>query len=296
MRVLVTGANGLIGSRLVARLAAEHDVIALGRGPLRTNEKVEYRPIDLLQPGLLRALIEEQRPAAVLHAAAMTDVDACERDPIAAWRLNVDAVTEAALAARAVDARLVSISTDYVFDGEKGNYREDDIPNPRGAYARSKRCGEEAALVNLPSSAVARVAVVYSGRAGAKRTFAQSTVEALLAGREVRAFADQTVSPTLADNAAEMIIGLWQSGEAGLWHASGAEIVTRVAFCRALARKLGADESLIIPTRLADAKLLAPRPLNAGLSVARIGKLLGSSVPLPLEAQLDRFLAERREG
>ena len=296
MKILVTGANGLIGSRLVARLALEHEVIALGRGPPRANRKIQYAQVDLLEPGKLRASIEALRPAAIFHAAAMTDVDACERDPVAAWRLNVDAVAEAALAARAIEARLIALSTDYVFDGEKGCYREDDVPNPRGVYARSKRCGEEAALLNLPSAAVARVAVVYSGFPGAKRTFAQSTVEALLAGREVRAFADQTVSPTLADNAAEMIIGLWQSGEAGLWHAAGADIVTRVEFCRALARRLGADQKLIVPTLLADAKLLAPRPLRAGLDVARIGKLLGSSGPLPLEAQLDRFLAERKEG
>lgn len=294
--MLVTGGNGLVGSRLVARLAGEHEVVALGRGPRRANSSARYVELDLLQVGKLRGLIEELRPVAVLHAAAMTDVDACERDPAAAWRLNVDAVAEAALGARSVGARLIAISTDYVFDGDAGPYGESDVPNPRGSYARSKRCGEEAALLLAPGSAVARVAVVYSGFPGAKRTFAQSTVEALLAGREVRAFADQTVSPTLADNAAEMILGLWKSGEAGLWHTTGKDVVTRVEFCRALARKLHADEALIVPTRLADARLLAPRPLKAGLKVDRIQKLLGAAVPLGLDAQLDRFLAERKES
>src|SRR5207302_2961811 len=203
---------------------------------------------------------------------------------------------EAALGARAAGATLIARTTDYVFDGEAGPYSEDDIPNPRGAYAKSKRCGEEAALLLAPGAAVARVAVVYSGHGGSKRTFAQGALEALRARKEVRAFEDQSVSPTLADNAAEMIIGLWRSGQAGVWHCTGAEVVIRVEFARALARKLGADERLIVPTRLADAKLLAPRPLRAGLRVDRIQRLLGERAPMTLDRQLDAFLAEAAAG
>jgi dTDP-4-dehydrorhamnose reductase len=102
------------------------------------------------------------------------------------------------------------------------------------------------------------------------------------------------VSPTLADNAAEMIIGVHRSGAQGIFHCAGAAQVSRVEFCRALARKLGADERLIEPTRLAELKLPAPRPLRCGLRVEKVQKLLGASVPLPLEAALDRFLEERR--
>ena len=298
MSVLITGANGLVGSRLVARLADQEDVIAQGRGPARgPAQKVgRYHDVDLSQAGALRELITRLKPKAILHAAAMTDVDACERDPVLAWRLNVGSVEEAALGAREVGARLVAISTDYVFDGEDGPYGEEDVPNPRGAYARSKRAGEEAALLLAPNAAVARVAVVYSGHPGARRTFAQGTVEALLAGKEVKAFGDQVVSPTLADNAAELITGLWKSGQGGIFHCSGASVVSRVEFCVALARKLGADERLIVPTRLADAKLLAPRPLKAGLEVGKIQALLGEGAPLTLDQQLDRFLRERAEA
>ncbi len=295
-RVLVTGANGLVGSRLVVRLAGQHEVVATARGPQRASQKVRYIEADLARPGDLRNVIEEVRPGAILHAAAMTDVDACERDPQQAWRLNCAAVEEAALAANAVSARLVALSTDYVFDGAAGPYGEDDAPNPRGAYARSKRCGEEAALLLAKDVAVARVAVVYTGRAASKRTFAAAAADALLAGKEVRAFADQRVSPTLADNAAELVIGLWQSGEQGVWHCTGRDVVTRVEFCRALARKLSADERLIVPTRLADAKLLAPRPLLAGLRVDKIQRLLGADAPLSLDEQLDRFIAERKQA
>jgi dTDP-4-dehydrorhamnose reductase len=295
MTALVTGANGLVGSRVVARLAeAGEKVVATGRGPRRgVPSGVDYVELDLLRPGSLRALIASTRAGVVIHCAAMTDVDGCEADPVQAWTVNVGGTQAAALGCRAAGARLVALSTDYVFDGERGPYTEDDPPNPRSVYARSKRAGEEAALLLAPDCAVARVAVVYSGRRGAKRTFAGAASEQLLAGKEVRAFQDQVISPTLADNAAEMVIGLWRSGQRGIWHCAGASIVSRVEFCRALARKLGADESLVRPVPLASLKLPAFRPAHCGLDVTRIRRLLGAQVPLELDAALDRFLAER---
>jgi len=295
MSVLVTGANGLVGSCVVRRLAsAGEQVVAAGRGARRVAAAgVTYVEVDLVRPDALRALIQSSAPRAVVHCAAMTDVDACEADPVQAWTVNVRATEAAALGCRDSGARLVALSTDYVFDGERGPYSEDDPPNPRGVYARTKRAGEEAALLLAPDCAVARVAVVYSGRPGFKRTFAAAAAEQLVSGKEVRAFHDQVVSPTLADNAAEMVVGLLRSGERGIWHCAGASIVSRVEFCRALARKLRADERLVVPVALSAVKLLAPRPRHCGLQIGRIRRLLGASVPLELDAALDRFVAER---
>jgi dTDP-4-dehydrorhamnose reductase len=296
MTILVTGANGLVGSRIVARLAETGErVLAIGRGARRVTAPAEYVELDLLaEPAKLAQLIESARPAGVIHAAAMTDVDACESSPRDAWALNVRAVELAALASVSVNARLTALSTDYVFDGEKGSYSEDDAPNPRGVYARTKRAGEEAALILAADVAVCRVAVVYSGRKGAKKTFAASVVESLASGKPVKAFLDQVVSPTLADNAAELVIGVHRSGAHGLFHCAGATEISRLDFCRALARRLGADESLIVPVRLADLDLPAPRPLRCGLRVDKVKRLLGASVPLAIDAALDRFLEERR--
>jgi len=297
--VLVTGANGLTGSRVVARLAqAGQPVIATGRGPRRPAiadlPGVEYVETDLARAGSLRDAIERAAPAGIVHSGAMTDVDACEADPSQAWTVNVSATAEAAMAARAVGARLVALSTDYVFDGEAGrSYVEEDRTNPRGTYARTKRAAEEAALLLGGDVAVARVAVVYSARKGSKCTFAGTAADALLAGKEVKAFSDQTVSPTLADNAAEMIIGLLQSGEKGVWHCSGASAVTRLEFARALARTLGANENLVVAVPLSSAALAAPRPRNSSLRVDKIRRLLGSAVQLDLNAQLERFARER---
>jgi dTDP-4-dehydrorhamnose reductase len=295
MTTLVLGANGLVGSRILARLAeAGEDVVAAGRGRQRNPAAVRYVELDLLErPASLTELIERTRPAGVINAAAMTDVDACERSPAEAFSLNADVVAVAARACAAGGSRLTHLSTDYVFDGAKGSYSEEDVPNPNGVYARSKRAGEEAALDLARDATVCRVAVVYSGRKGGKNTFALTVAEALRAGKPVKAFTDQVVSPTLADNAAEMVIGVHRSSERGIFHCAGATEVSRIDFCRALARKLGGDESLIVPVRLAELKLPAPRPLRCGLRVDKVKRLLGAEVPLPLDAALDRFLAER---
>jgi len=293
MTTLLLGANGLVGSRIAARLAAAgEDVLGVGRGPRRVDAGIEYLDVNLLrQADRMRELIQERKPRGVINAAAMTDVDACEREPEDAWALNARLVEVIAAACAAVAARFTHLSTDYVFDGVKGSYSEEDAPNPKGVYARSKRAGEEAALA--ANGAVCRVAVVYSGRKGAKSTFATSVLDAFRAGKPVKAFTDQVVSPTLADNAAEMVIGVHRSGERGIFHCAGATEISRIDFCRAIARKLGADPSLIVPVQLRDLRLPAPRPLRCGLRVEKVKRLLGASVPLPLDAALDRFFAER---
>ena len=283
MTILVTGAQGLVGSRVVARLkAAGERVVGIGRAES-----------DLRDAERLASLVADLRPGGIIHCAAMTDVDACEKDPEAAWAVNAAAV--AVLARQPV--RLTAISTDYVFGGEKGDYAEDDAPNPRSVYGRSKLAGELAALSLSRDGAICRTAVVYTGYKNAnKRTFAAIAAESLLAGKPVNAFSDQIVSPTLADNAAEMVIGVHQSGEQGIFHCAGASAVSRVEFVKALARKLKADDGLVVPTRLAEMKLPAPRPLRCSLRVDKVRRLLGESVPLPLDAALDRFLAERERG
>jgi len=295
MTTVVAGANGLVGSRIVARLVeAGERVLAVGRGPLRFNADVGYAKMDLLREPEKLAQLIESAPGGVINAAAMTDVDGCEKNPQEAWALNVRAVEIAALACSKAGTRLTTLSTDYVFDGVKGSYAEDDPPNPRGVYARTKRAGEEAALILASDVAVCRVAVVYSGHPGAKKTFAATALESLRSGKPVKAFTDQVVSPTLADNAAEMVIGVHRSSAQGVFHCAGATEISRIDFCRALAGKLRADESLIVPVLLADLKLPAPRPWKCGLRVDKVRRLLGASIPLPLDAALDRFLAESR--
>jgi dTDP-4-dehydrorhamnose reductase len=290
--VAVTGANGLLGGEAVALLAGRHEVLALARGPCRLPAgRYRWADSDLGDGRSVEAALLAFRAEAVLHAGAMTDVDACERDPEAAWRVNAGGSEQVARACRALGTRLVAISTDYVFDGESGPYDEDAVPNPRGVYARTKRVGEEAALVLVPDCAVARVAVVYSGREGAKPTFATQVVEKLRRGEPVKAFSDQLVSPTLARNGAEMTAELLlETSYRGVLHASGATVLDRVDFARRVARRFGLVGQ-IVPVRTAEVPLAAPRPLRGGLLVARAAGLLRTK-PLDVDAAIDRFHEE----
>jgi dTDP-4-dehydrorhamnose reductase len=292
MRIAITGANGLLGGEAVALAAEAHDVLALGRGGCRLPaSRFTWADADLGDGRSVESAIREFRPDAVLHAGAMTDVDGCEREVERAWAVNVGGTEQVARACRAVGARLVAVSTDYVFDGSSGPYREEDVPNPRGVYARTKRVGEEAALVLAPRCAVARVAVVFSGRSGAKPTFATGIVEKLSRGEPVKAFSDQLVSPTLARNAAAMTIELLLEHDyEGVLHTSGATVLDRVDFARRVAHRLGLRGE-IVPVRTADVKLPAPRPLAGGLVVDRAAALLRTK-PLDIDAAIDAFCAE----
>jgi dTDP-4-dehydrorhamnose reductase len=264
-------------------------VLAIGRGSCRlTPGAFTWADADLGDGRSIEAALREFGAEAVLHAGGMTDVDGCERDPDAAWRVNVGGTEQVVRACRVLGARLVAVSTDYVFDGEAGPYGEDDAPNPRGVYARTKRCGEEATLLLAPNRAVARVAVVYSGRPGAKNTFATQVVEKLSRGEPVKAFSDQFVSPTLAENAAAMTLELLLEHDyQGVLHTAGATALDRVDFARRVAARFGIRGE-IVPIRTADAKLLAPRPLRSCLRVDRAVRLLRNP-PLAIDQALDMF-------
>jgi len=292
MRIAVTGANGLIGGEAVALLAGRHEVLATGRGPCRLPAGA-YRWVEAeLGDGVSveRALCDFGAEA-VLHAGALTDVDECEGDPDAAWRVNVGGSGQVARACRALAARLVAVSTDYVFDGEAGPYGEEDPPRPRGVYARTKLCGEEAALLLAPGAAVVRVSSVFGGFPRSRTTFATQVVEKLRRGEPVRTFSDQWLSPTLASSAAAACVELLsETRHAGVLHVSGATWVDRAEFARRVAARFGLRGEFI-PVRTAEAGLRAPRPLRGGLRVERAAGLLCNR-PLPLDEALDRFHAE----
>jgi dTDP-4-dehydrorhamnose reductase len=292
VKVAVTGANGMLGGEAVAQLAGRHDVLALGFGPGRPPEGAyRWLEADLGDGRSMESALLEFGAQAVLHAGAVTDVDGCEREPDAAWRVNAGGTQQIARACRTLGARLVTISTDYVFDGASGPYGEDDLPNARGVYAQSKLAGEWAALSIAPDCAVARVAVVYSGRATARSTFATQVVEKLSRGEVVKAFDDQFTSTTLAASGAAMCLELLlEQAYQGVLHVSDETVMDRVDFAQRVARRFGLMGE-IVPVKTADVKLLAPRPLRGGLRVERAAALLRNK-PLAIDQALDRFHEE----
>lgn len=293
MRVLVTGANGLVGSRLCLLLARRgHEVLGVSRGARRCPGAFDYRPCELSDEALVRAAFEGFRPEVVVHPASMTQVDLCEKEPREAFVANVLATGHVALLAREAGAHLVHVSTDYVFDGEAGPYGEEDLPNPRGVYALTKHMAEQAVRALAPSWAIARTAVVYGWPAAARPNFGAWLLEALEKGEPVRLFEDQHVSPSLADSVAAMLAELAERRLPGVWNLCGGEVVSRLAFGQALCEVFGFDQGLLVPVKLEDMKLASPRPLRSGLEVDKARAYLVEK-PLGLREALERFRAAR---
>jgi dTDP-4-dehydrorhamnose reductase len=291
MRLLVTGSNGLVGSRVCAQAeGAGHTVVGLGRGARRTGGAHAYVSVDLTHEDEVLRAVAEAKPDAVLHTASMTEVDACEKDPQAAYAANVSAAAHVARGAREAGAHLVHVSTDYVFDGEAGPYDEAARPNPRGVYATTKLMGEGAARIFCPGAAVARTAVVYGWPAAGRPNFGAWLVGELSQGKGVRLFEDQYVSPSLADSVAAQVLELATRRLGGVWNTCGADVVSRVEYGRRLCDVFGFDFSLVTPTRLSDMKLASPRPLRSGLAVDKARAELEAR-PLGLDESLRRFHA-----
>lgn len=295
MHAAVVGANGLVGSRLVALLLAQgHRVTALARGPKRGGPAPSaYVSIDLAEGARLVGVLAEARPEVVVNCSAMTDVDGCEREPEKAYVANVEGVAALCRGAKACGAHLVHVSTDYVFDGAAGPYDTDAVPNPKGTYALTKHMGEETvrALLAPDTWTIARTAVVYGWPPAGNKNFGSWLVDTLSKGQPVKLFEDQWVSPSMATNVAQMLAELAARRLAGLWHTCGAEVVDRVEFGKALCARFGFDPNLIQPSRMADVKLLSPRPPKSGLIVKKTLNALEAK-PWPLAASLDAFFAE----
>ena len=299
MRVVVTGANGLVGGRLTRLLATQgHEVIAWGRGAARSAMPgARYVSLDLVDADAVTQALRETRPDVIINPAAMTDVDGCERDPLGAWAANVEAPATLARGAREFGAHLVHVSTDYVFDGDAGPYDVDATPNPRGTYAVSKYAGELALRALLPKEAwtIARTAVVYGWPSTGKNNFGSWLLSTLGAGKPVNLFNDQWVSPSHADNVAAMLAELATRRLGGVWHTSGAEVVDRVTFGLRLCERFGFDPALIKPSSMAQVNLPSPRPARSGLVVTRTSAAL-THQPLGLDASLAALHDEYRKS
>ncbi len=297
MRLAITGSNGLVGRRLVQQaVRAGHAVLGLSRGPQRVEGAFEYGSVDLADAAALTAVLTRFGPEVIVNPGGMTDVDGCEREPLAAYEANVASVATLARVTRALGCHLVQVSTDYVFDGEHGPYAVDDLPNPRGTYALTKHLGEQTVKALVPAGhwAIARTAVVYGWPSTGKNNFGFWAVSTLAKGERLTLFEDQWVSTSHATNVAAMVGEVATRRLTGTWHTCGAEVMDRVTFGRRLAERFGFDPALITPSRMKDVKLLSPRPAKSGLKVEKtIAEL--TEQPWSVARALDELKTEREQ-
>lgn len=286
-RWLVTGATGLLGGNALTALGESGVAIGAARS-VPSGSPVDFEAVDLSRPADRRGLVERTGATAVLHAAAVASIAAAAEDPGMAHEVNVVAAADLARQARGCGARFIYVSSDEVFDGTAGFYREDDPTSPQSEYARSKVSGEAAVLAANPDALVARVNF-YGWSPTGHRSLSEFFLGRLRSGLETPGFADVTVSTLQVGFLVDALVSLTESGATGVLHIASSESVSKYDFGRALAVTFGLDAGLIVPAPSGQRRNRGGS--NRSLDTSRAADLLGS--PLPgQDAGRDRLLAE----
>jgi dTDP-4-dehydrorhamnose reductase len=264
-RWLLTGASGQLGAYLLRELAQNKQPVTAWSGKRRAALfGFDLEPVDLADPGQVTAAFERARPTAVIHAAALATIAECRRDPGRAWRINNDATGTLAHLCRRAGARLMYISTDLVFDGEQGGYREDDLPSPLSVYGRTKAAAERLVLA-VPGAVVVRASLMLGPTLIGKPFFFDEQLAGLREGRPLHLFTDEWRSPFGLAPAARVFLAVLDSDFSGTLHVAGPERMSRFEMGRRLAAYLQADPATIVPTERRHFPSPEPRPRDTSL-------------------------------
>lgn len=285
MKALIFGCNGLLGQTLLRTLPSgwTAEGAAIEPQAVLPARLAGYHKVDITDAAQVDAAVKAARPDYIFNAAAITDVDLCERDPALCDRVNRDAVANMA----AAGVPLVHISTDYVFDGEDGPYPEEAPVKPLSHYGRAKLESEALALAKSPKSIVARTMTLWGRGKGMKTSFVDFVKDSLAAKKQIRIVTDQWGNPTLAEDLALGIWALIGKGRAGVYHVAGSDWNSRHEWALAIAAFYGLDASLITSCLTSDLKQLARRPLKSGLRINKLVRDTGFR-PRDVEEQLRR--------
>lgn len=245
---------------------------------------------DLLDEKSISELIGRIEPEVIIHSAALTDVDRCERERELAFKMNVEGTQAIAEASKKTGSFLIYISTDYVFDGQCSMYREDDRANPVSYYGYSKLLGEQ-----FCRGCIARTCVIYGSRpASGKVNFALWLIDSLKSGKQVRVVTDQFITPTLNTSLATMLLEAADRRLTGIYHLAGATRISRYDYALELAGEFDLDATLIIPSRMEDLLWAAKRPTDSSLDTSKARRELMEK-PLPLNEALRTLKAEVKQ-
>jgi dTDP-4-dehydrorhamnose reductase len=294
MRILITGASGLLGLNLALETTRRHKVFGTANHHALKTDAFTVIQTNLLAPGAVERLLEQTQPDWVIHCAALANLDACEADPLLAQQLNTELPRTLASHVARSGARLVYVSTDSVFDGLRGNYTEEDTPTPVGVYSRSKLNGELAVAEADLTAIIARVNLFGWSLTG-NRSLAEFFFNNLSLGKQVMGFTDVYFCPLLANDLAEIFIRMLEMNLGGLYHVVSSESLSKYDFGQRLAERFTLDGSLINPTSVSQSGLKATRSPNLTLRSDKLARALG--VPLPkLSTGLDRLYTLYQQG
>ncbi len=293
-RILVTGASGLLGLNTALEAAREHQVFGQVNSLRLKSTAFRVIQADLLLPDAIQRLLEDTQPDWVIHCAALANVDLCETDPQQAMQMNSEVPRKLAEYVARGGARLLHVSTDAVFDGQSGDYSEQEAPNPLGVYARSKLAGELAVAEANPQAIIARVNL-FGWSISGKRSLAEFFFNNLSAQKPCMGFSDVFFCPMLANDLGLVFLKMLEAGLSGLYHTVGSRCLSKYEFGVQIARRFGFDERLVNPTSVQDSGLKAARSPNLTLKTEKLVHALGE--PLPnVSTGLDRFYTQYQQG
>lgn len=274
MRILLTGANGFLGYYLSKQLIERgHEFIATGRGdcrlPFGGNKFFQYESMDFTDPFSVHDVFEKYKPEVVVHAGAMSNVDECEQNQWQAYVTNVEGTVTMLLNAEEHKSFFVFVSTDFIFDGEEGMYKEDDIPNPVNFYGKTKLEAEEAVNEYEYDWAIVRTILVYGKPITGKANILTVVKEKLEKGEEYSVVNDQVRTPTFVEDLAAGIISVIERKAKEIYHLSGEDVLTPFEMACKVADYLGLNKSLIKKVTAADFSQPAKRPPKTGFVIEK---------------------------
>ncbi len=277
-KILVTGANGLLGQKVTELFAHEtsHELILTDLHDHAFESRgFDYFPMDITKKEEVKEAVKKYDPKYIINTAAYTNVDGCETDRELSWKVNVDAVKHFIIASRINSSKIIHISTDYVFDGKSGNYSEGSKPNPLSYYGKSKLAAENALLTSGVDCAIVRTMILYGKGKDLRPNFAIWLLQMLSEKNKVTIVDDQFGMPTIVDDLAWGIVKIADLNKSGMYHICGSEYCNRYEFAVKLAGIFGLNENLIMPIKTSDLNQAAARPMNSSFILLKAETDLG---------------------
>ena len=290
LKVLVTGSAGLVGRQVVKDLSNSHQVFSC-----YNESKPEYGDsvkMDLKNREMISSILTEKKPDIVIHLGAMTGVDLCEKEKTSASEINTKATEIIAKECSKLNSFLVYVSTDYVFDGNLGMYKEDNVTNPLGFYGESKLEGEKVVQNFSTNWCIARTSTPF-GLHPTKKSFPMWVIENLQKQKQIDILIDQFTSPTYIPNLSRMLIEISERRITGVIHAAGASKISRYQMASMVSDKLNLDGTLLKQISINKMKWVAQRPKDSSLDVSRASSILNEK-PQKIDQSLNLFIDEMK--
>ena len=284
-KILITGAFGQLGTSL-CEVLSNKSILATGR-VMTLTEKYHCMELDITNQENVKELIRNYKPDIIIHLAAMTDVDGCEKNPETAFEINVGA-TENLL--KNFNGKFIYVSTDYVFDGEEGPYYEDDKVNPVSVYGRTKLYGENLVQESDLEWIILRSNIIFSYNDRTKASFVNWVVDSLKKKQMITVVNDQWNNPTWTNDLANVMSMMIEKNICGIYHYGGGDFLNRYEFAKMIASAFSLNRELIKPITTHELNWLAQRPLKSGLYTNKIELDLGIE-PLPIQKALDKMVS-----